>query len=131
MNAYEKVMLARAADRQMGSFYIDHIIENFTELHGDRALEGMTVQNKITGETRRLDCAAVFVAVGKVADSSFLGDLVPTDAGYILADESCRTPCPGLFAAGDCRSKTVRQLTTAVADGSAAATAAIEYLNEQ
>ena len=102
-----------------------------TELHGDRALEGMTVQNKITGETRRLDCAAVFVAVGKVADNGFLGDLVPTDAGYILADESCVTPCAGLFTAGDCRSKTVRQLTTAVADGSAAATAAIEYLNEK
>ena len=102
-----------------------------TELHGDRSVEGLTVQNKLTGETRRIDCAAVFVAVGKVADSSFLGDLVPTDNGYILADESCTTGCPGLFAAGDCRSKTVRQLTTAVADGSAAATAAIEYLNER
>ncbi len=102
-----------------------------TELHGDRALEGLTVQHKVTGETSRIDCAAVFVAVGKVADNSFLGDLVPTDAGYILADESCVTPCAGLFTAGDCRSKTVRQLTTAVADGSAAATAAIEYLNEQ
>jgi len=102
-----------------------------TELHGDRVLEGLTVQNKLTGEQQRIDCAAVFVAVGKVADSSFLGDLVPTDNGYILADESCVTGCPGLFAAGDCRSKTVRQLTTAVADGSAAATAAIEYLNER
>ena len=102
-----------------------------TALRGDRVVEGLTVQNKVTGAETEIGCAAVFVAVGKVADSSFLGDLVPTDAGYILADESCRTPCAGLFAAGDCRSKTVRQLTTAVADGSAAATAAIEYLNEK
>ena len=102
-----------------------------TALKGDRVVEGLTVRNNLTGEQTEIGCAAVFVAVGKVADSSFLGDLVPTDAGYILADESCRTPCPGLFAAGDCRSKTVRQLTTAVADGSAAATAAIEYLNEK
>ena len=102
-----------------------------TALKGDRVVEGLTVRNNVTGEQTEIGCAAVFVAVGKVADSSFLGDLVPTDAGYILADESCRTPCAGLFAAGDCRSKTVRQLTTAVADGSAAATAAIEYLNEK
>ena len=51
------------------------------------------------------------------------------DAGFIVADESCKTNVPGLFAAGDCRTKTVRQLTTAASDGSIAALAACDYLN--
>ena len=71
----------------------------------------------------------MFEAIGLIPGSESFRDLVQMDEnGYLSAGEDCRTSCPGIFAAGDCRTKTVRQLTTAVADGSAAALAAAAYL---
>ena len=70
----------------------------------------------------------VFLAVGQTPCSEFFAGLVATDdAGYFLAGEDCRTSVPGIFAAGDCRVKSVRQLTTAVGDGAVAALAACDW----
>ena len=67
----------------------------------------------------------MFVAVGQKPDNQVFADLVQLDpAGYVIAGENCETNVPGIFAAGDCRTKTVRQLTTATADGAAAAVGA-------
>ncbi len=75
------------------------------------------------------DAEAVFVAIGRVPNTKFLGDLVKRDsAGYIEAGEDCETSCKGIFVAGDVRTKTVRQLVTAAGDGSVAAQAVIDYL---
>lgn len=75
------------------------------------------------------DAEAVFVAIGRLPNTKFLKDLVDLDSdGYIVADESCKTSCDGVFVAGDCRTKNVRQLVTAAGDGSVAAESAIEYL---
>lgn len=76
------------------------------------------------------EAEAVFVAIGRVpATEAFVG-LVEMDArGYVVAGEDCQTSCAGVFVAGDCRTKDVRQLTTAAADGTVAATAAVKYLN--
>lgn len=77
------------------------------------------------------DAEAVFVAIGRVPATEFLGDLVERDAeGYIVADETCMTVCPGLLVAGDCRTKALRQLVTAASDGAMAASAAIQHLRE-
>ena len=77
------------------------------------------------------DAAAVFVAIGRVPNTEFLGRLVERDAdGYIVANENCKTSHEGVFVAGDCRTKEVRQLVTAAADGAVAAGAAIEYLKQ-
>lgn len=75
------------------------------------------------------DAEAIFVAIGRVPATGFVKGLVELDSvGYIVADESCTTSCPGIFAAGDCRTKTVRQLVTAAGDAAVAADAAVKYL---
>lgn len=68
------------------------------------------------------DAEAVFVAIGRIPNTGFLKDFVELDGdGYIVAGEDCKTSCPGVYAAGDCRTKNVRQLVTAAADGAVAA----------
>jgi len=75
------------------------------------------------------DAVAVFVAIGRVPATEKFAELVDLDVnGYVLADETCVTSCPGVFVAGDCRTKAVRQLVTAAADGAVAAEAAVQYL---
>lgn len=97
------------------------------ELLGQDQVEGIVLHDGTT-----LPVQAVFVALGRVPDCSVIETLIDQDAaGYALADESCRTKTPGLFVAGDCRSKSVRQLTTAMADGTVAAMAACEWLDRK
>ena len=77
------------------------------------------------------DAEAVFAAIGRVPETNFLGDLVKLDSeGYIVASEDCLTSCSGVFAAGDCRTKSVRQLVTAAGDAAVAAEAAVNYLSK-
>ncbi len=99
-------------------------------LSGEPLLQSLTLRDTQTGETSELPVNGVFVSIGKVPANDFCRDLVKLDAaGFIVADESCKTNVPGIFAAGDCRTKSVRQLTTAASDGSIAALAACDYLN--
>ena len=87
----------------------------------DGQLTGIQVKNKITGETTALAVDNLFVAVGRQPQNQLFADLVELDeAGYIRSSD-CRTSRPGVYAAGDCRTKDVRQLTTAVSDGTVAA----------
>ena len=75
------------------------------------------------------DAEAVFVAIGRVPATAIVKDLVDLDKdGYIVASEDCVASCPGIFVAGDCRTKSVKQLVTAAADGAVAAEAAIDFL---
>ena len=75
------------------------------------------------------DAVAVFVAIGRVPNTGIFKDLVDIDkSGYIVSSEDCRTSAKGVFVAGDCRTKTVRQLVTAAGDGAVAAAGVIEYL---
>ena len=97
-------------------------------LHGDRA-EGIRVKHVLTGEEREISCDGIFVSVGrKPATELVKGQLSLDPAGYVVADESTRTSLPGVFAAGDVRTKALRQIVTAVADGAAAVRFAEEYL---
>ena len=76
------------------------------------------------------DAEAVFVAIGRVPGTKFVRGLVELDKnGYIVASEDCKTSCSGVFVAGDCRTKDVRQLVTAAGDGAVAASAVVEYLS--
>lgn len=93
------------------------------------AVYGLEVKNQQTGETSVIDCAAVFVAVGLMPNTEFLyGTITTDDGGYVVADDRCETPIPGVYAAGDVRSKFLHQVVTAVADGAQAAESAAEYL---
>ena len=83
------------------------------------------------GNNLRQEIPAVFVAIGQVPDNKAFLPYVDLDKdGYIIADESCKTKTEGLFVAGDCRTKAVRQVATAVADGAVASTNASVYLEE-
>ena len=97
-------------------------------LLGDEAVTGVTVEQN--GAARDIPVEGVFVAVGHQPDNGAFADLIALDAaGYADSAEDCLTAAPGVFVAGDCRKKSVRQLTTAVADGAVAALAACRYLD--
>ena len=100
-------------------------------LLSDDSLQGAELFNGKTGETERIYVEGLFVAVGQMPQSAPFEDAVATENGYYLAGEDTKTSLPGIFAAGDGRKKQVRQLTTAVSDGAAAALAACRYLEEQ
>lgn len=86
---------------------------------------------KDAGQTFSLDVPAVFIAIGQVPDNKRFANLVTLDKeGFIIADESCTTSTEGVYVAGDCRTKKIRQLTTSVADGACAALSACTYLDK-
>ena len=100
-----------------------------TELLGGEELTGLRLEQD--GAVRELPAEGLFVAIGHKPDLGAFSELLPLDAaGYAASGEDCLTGTPGLFVAGDCRTKSVRQLTTAVADGAVAALAACAYLEE-
>jgi thioredoxin reductase (NADPH) len=87
------------------------------------------IKNLETSETTTLSLGGVFIAIGMVPNTAWLKDLVPLDQwGFILTNESMATKIPGIFAAGDVRSKLARQISTAVGDGTIATIAAERYL---
>ena len=99
------------------------------EIIGDQAVERLIVNSKKIGKEFKLDVSGVFIAVGQIPKNEIFADVVKLDAdGFILAAEDCITSHPGIFAAGDCRTKEVRQLTTAAADGAVAALAACKFI---
>lgn len=101
-----------------------------TAINGDSMVDSVSIQNTETGETEERPVQGVFVAVGQMPDNQIVSELVELDeVGYIVSGEDCKTSCPGIFAAGDCRTKEVRQLVTAAADGAVAALAACNVLN--
>ena len=98
-------------------------------LDGDENLSSITFE-KPDGSTFIHETNAVFVAIGQVPDNKFVKDLVDIDRiGYIISDEKCMTKTAGLFVAGDCRTKEIRQVATAVGDGAISATNVCKYLN--
>ena len=97
-----------------------------SELHGETSLTGITL-TYADGTKSILETDALFAAIGRIASNDIFKDVVSLDEnGYVIADESCLTSSDGIFAAGDCRKKAVRQLTTAAADGACAAAAALK-----
>ncbi len=99
-------------------------------LVGETSLEALRLKNEETGEESTLRVDGVFVAIGQVPENEPFRDLCALNSyGYFDTDENCLTPTPGFFVAGDCRSKRIRQITTATADGAVAALAACRYLD--
>lgn len=99
------------------------------ELVGNRTLEGIVIQGE--GEEKALKIDGMFVAIGLIPQNEPFEALVTLDgSGYIASDENCLTDKRGIFTAGDCRTKKIRQVATAAADGAVAALAACDYLDE-
>lgn len=99
------------------------------ELVVGEKLEGLNLKNLKTGEMNYLPVDGVFVSIGRKPNSELFEGKVELDkAGYVVADESCRTNVPGVFAVGDVRTKALRQVVTAVADGATCSHYVEEYL---
>ena len=124
----EEASAARLKARENVEFILNSRV---TRLLSEKRLTGVEVTNT-DGEVRVIPVNGLFVAVGRIPENQNFSSLIRLDeGGYILAGEDCRTNVPGVFAAGDNRTKAVRQLVTAASDGAVAATAAVQYINEQ
>lgn len=98
---------------------------------GSETLEGAVIRHADSGETEKITCDGLFVAIGlEPQNKAFENVVTLNEYGYIIADESCVTGTPGIYAAGDCRTKSVRQITTAVGDGAVASVNACKYINQ-
>ncbi len=119
--AHVKTLLAKEnVEWRPNTSVIDFIGEDELTAIKYKDKDGNVLTHEITG---------VFVAIGQVPDNKAFGNLVDLDQmGYIIADETCKTKTEGLFVAGDCRTKAVRQVSTAVGDGAVAATNASLYI---
>ena len=100
-------------------------------IQGDGKVECLSISNVKTGEKQELPVQGVFIAVGITPESSAFAGLVEMEHGYIKAGEDGKTSAPGIFAAGDVRTKQLRQIITAAADGANAVTSAERYLTER
>ena len=102
------------------------------EIKGDTVVRAVVVKNVKTGEVKEFPTDGAFLFVGLLPRTQFLKGLVQTDeAGYIITNDHCETSVNGIFAAGDCRKKLLRQIATGVGDGATAAFAVEKYLEEK
>lgn len=108
-----------------------HWNSTVSEFIVDEKIAGLKLKDVNTNEESVIECDGVFISIGrKPATELVQGQLDLDEAGYVIADESTKTTIPGVFAVGDVRTKNLRQIITATADGGAAAHAAEEYLTE-
>ena len=99
-------------------------------LNGEKSLKSLTLRKEADGSESELEVDGLFVAIGLIPNNEAFSEIAGLDEmGYIDSDESCLTATPGVFVAGDCRKKQIRQITTATADGSVAALAACRYID--
>lgn len=110
------------------SMIFNTVAEGF---ESDTALTAVKLYNTETGEHSSLPIDGLFVAIGHAPENSAFANVTSLDEyGYIISDERCLTDTDGIFVAGDCRTKTIRQVATATADGAIAALAACRYIEE-
>ncbi len=121
----EEKLVSELAQKENVEFLLNKTV---TGLHGDAVLQAVTIHDKVSGKDEKLAVSGLFVAIGRVPENQAFAGLIDLDEnGYVLSGEECHTNIEGIFAAGDCRRKTVRQLTTAAADGAVAALAAASW----
>lgn len=109
-------------------FIFDSIVKS---IKGEQSVEGLEILNVKKNTLSEIKVQGAFIAIGQMPDNEKFSDMVELDGkGYIKADETCTTNTEGVFVAGDCRTKQVRQLTTAASDGAVAALAACSYINK-
>ena len=120
----QEVLFARDNVRAMTEVKINRLITEGGELRG------LEIESRRDGHSQEISCDGLFVAIGLIPENEPFKDLAElNNYGYFDSDEQCLTKTPGIFVAGDCRSKFVRQVTTAVADGATAALAACRYID--
>ncbi len=122
-----RILQERAFANPKMHFLWNTVVE---EVLGDEQVTGLKLRDVITGERSTMSVAAVFIFIGQHPNSAFLRGISPTDAGgHVLVDDWMATPAPGLFAAGDVRQNSARQVASSVGDGVTAAIAADHYIS--
>ena len=122
----EKKLLEILESKDNVSFITGSVVK---KLEGDKDLERIIIENT-SGEQTAIETDGIFVAIGQQPENEIFKNVVSLNQyGYINSDENCLTGTNGVFVAGDCRSKYIRQVATAVADGAVAALAACRYLD--
>lgn len=124
----EERLAAKLRERDNVDFTFNTVVAGFESENG--SLKAVKLKNAETGEESKMYLDGIFVAIGLVPENDAFADAAGlNEYGYIDADERCTTATPGIFCAGDCRSKGVRQIATAVADGATAALAACRFID--
>ena len=122
----EKNLVARAEERDNIEFVMNSVL---LSAEASPIIKSIAVENKVTGEKREVPVNGLFMAIGQTPLTADFSSLLPLDSyGYVEAEEDCRVK-DGIYVCGDCRKKEIRQLTTATADGTVAATKAVEFLD--
>lgn len=124
----EQKLVETLSKKDNVEFVLESVVSVIT---GETAVKSLTVKNVNTNNEREISLQGIFVAVGQKPDNKMFESLVELDeSGFIKANESCKTKTAGVFVAGDCRTKEVRQLTTAASDGAVAALEAVKFIDE-
>lgn len=124
----DKSAVLRLKEKSNVNYELNSVL---TGIKGEGAVSSVTVKNTLTGAEKEIPVSGLFVAIGQLPQNGVYKDIVELDGyGYIVAGEDCRTSRAGIFAAGDCRTKQLRQLVTAAADGAVAATNACRYIDK-
>ncbi|MBN3038866.1 MAG: thioredoxin-disulfide reductase [Candidatus Omnitrophica bacterium] len=123
-----KVLQDRLKKHENAEFLLNH---QLTAINGEGLVSSITLKDRSNGQEKQIPVAGVFMYVGFLPNSKFLENIVKLDKyGYIISDERMQTNIPGLYAVGDVRSKEIRQITVACAEGTIAAVAVRDYLKE-
>ena len=102
-----------------------------TRINGKDTVESISLKNVKTGEESKISCGGIFIAIGLIPNSEFLEENLEIDEkGYIITDDNMKTSADGIFACGDVRKKTMRQVINACGEGAQAAYSAREYVEE-
>lgn len=124
----EKRLLSILEQKNNVDIIFDTVVTKLKSNNGE--LSSIKIKNTVTNEERDFELDGMFVAIGQAPENEAFKNLTAlNDYGYIIADESCLTDTEGIFVAGDCRTKKIRQVTTASADGAVAALAACRYID--
>lgn len=125
----EKKLVDVLKSKSNTDYIFNTVIKEFTGT--DEDIKGAVIKNTVTGEEKEISFDGAFVAIGLAPDNKNFENMAQLDEyGYVNSDESCTTKTKGVYTAGDCRKKKIRQITTAAADGTVAALAACNYIDE-
>ena len=123
----EQKLQEKIAEKQNIELILGHTVKGVL---GDTTLSGITIADT-DGNEKTLNIDGMFVAIGLIPQNEIFSGIVNLDdRGYVSSDENCLTNANGIFVAGDCRTKKIRQVATAAADGAIAALAACDYLDK-
>ena len=123
-----RILQEKLQNNEKADFLLNHAL---TGINGSDFVESVTVKDRNNGEEKQIAISGVFIYAGFLPNTGFLESNVKLDdAGYIITDEDMKTSVPGIFSAGDVRSKNVRQIDTACADGTIAAISARNYISK-